>query len=207
MRRGRCEGHPPKTVGARYHRTYVGQPPDTSVLAGRGNLAPRPRRFSRIVETASPHPIVTVALRKLVRCLQHSLSELEGIIDLSNSNPAVDIAFNGASCGASCTNINDPACSCTQSFSYWSATTHQNGPGLAWNVNFLTIPTNGDYKFSATPTGGASAISSTASGDSQAVSALLRPHQFSTARFGLFGTVSRTLKQVQVIGSQRCPFG
>lgn len=39
--------------------------------------------------------------------------ELETILDWSTYSPMVDVAFNGASCGASCTNINDPTCSCT----------------------------------------------------------------------------------------------
>lgn len=41
--------------------------------------------------------------------------ELESIVDAGRFNPAIDPAFNGASCGAACTDINDPACSCTVS--------------------------------------------------------------------------------------------
>jgi hypothetical protein len=29
-------------------------------------------------------------------------------------------------------------CSCTQSSFYWAATTYGDGPGYAWDINFLT---------------------------------------------------------------------
>ena len=59
-------------------------------------------------------------------------SELESIVDYSvdyysTEEPSVDRAFNGAACGASCLDITNPECSCTQhgcSFTdpaYWSA--------------------------------------------------------------------------------------
>lgn len=65
------------------------------------------------------------------------LKELQSIVDLGRSAPAVDPVFNGASCGALCTDITSPACSCTQSDYYWSSTTYQYGPSRAWFVFFL----------------------------------------------------------------------
>jgi hypothetical protein len=63
--------------------------------------------------------------------------ELEGILDLADMTPpVVNVAFQGASCGAVCTDVNDPACSCTQSYDYWSASTYAPSPILAWVVNF-----------------------------------------------------------------------
>jgi hypothetical protein len=65
-------------------------------------------------------------------------SELEGIVDVAVSSPAVFAAFNGASCGGACTDISDPACSCTDSLDYWSAaTTYAPSPFYSWAVSFL----------------------------------------------------------------------
>ncbi len=64
--------------------------------------------------------------------------ELEGILDLaSTTSPVVDAAFLGASCGAACTDVNDPACSCTKPDGYWSASTYGTGPANASVVTFL----------------------------------------------------------------------
>jgi Protein of unknown function (DUF1566) len=57
-----------------------------------------------------------------------TLSELESIVDVTATKPPVmDAAFHGASCGASCIDVTDPACSCTgiatSAGAYWSAST------------------------------------------------------------------------------------
>jgi hypothetical protein len=65
------------------------------------------------------------------------LQELQAIIDYADAAPpAVDVAFQGASCGVACTDITSAACSCTQSTSYWAATTYAPGPIGAWRVGF-----------------------------------------------------------------------
>ena len=62
--------------------------------------------------------------------------ELESMIDLTvTTPPAVDTSFQGASCGASCTDVTDPACSCTQSSYYWSVY-YAPSPNNAWDVYF-----------------------------------------------------------------------
>ena len=61
-----------------------------------------------------------------------TLNELETIRDLDNLNPAVPAVFN-TSCTAGCTVT---TCSCTRSSYYWSSSTSQNSPSLAWGVVF-----------------------------------------------------------------------
>jgi len=66
-------------------------------------------------------------------------AELESILDLDFAvwtPPVVDAAFQGASCGAACTDVTDPACSCTRSTGHWSASTYAPNPGNAWFVGF-----------------------------------------------------------------------
>jgi hypothetical protein len=64
-------------------------------------------------------------------------SELESVVDLTLSSPAIDVAFQGASCGGACTDIADPACSCTHSVPYWTAaSTYAPFPGYGWSVTF-----------------------------------------------------------------------
>jgi Protein of unknown function (DUF1566) len=64
-------------------------------------------------------------------------AELQGIVDYAaDTSPTVDVAFQGVSCGPTCTDITDPACSCTQHLYYWSASTHALIPENAWYVNF-----------------------------------------------------------------------
>ncbi|MEB2283137.1 MAG: hypothetical protein B6D46_03160 [Polyangiaceae bacterium UTPRO1] len=70
--------------------------------------------------------------------------ELESLLDLENVNPAVNSVFN-TSCTGGCTVT---TCSCTQSFSYWSSTTYQNLPDLAWYVTFNFGIVNGTGKSS-----------------------------------------------------------
>jgi hypothetical protein len=63
--------------------------------------------------------------------------ELEGILDLAAAQPpAVSMAFQGPSCGGACTDIRDPACSCTWSANYWSASAYAAIPGAAWILYF-----------------------------------------------------------------------
>lgn len=79
--------------------------------------------------------------------------ELEAILDIADTTPpVVNAAFHGASCGVACTDITSAACSCTQSGSYWSASTYAPFPIGAWIVNFDgggvnagTKPDNGLY--------------------------------------------------------------
>jgi len=59
-------------------------------------------------------------------------NELESLVNLQNVNPAADTVFN-TNCVASCTVT---SCSCTQSEGYWSSTSNQPGPDLAWGVGF-----------------------------------------------------------------------
>ncbi len=67
-----------------------------------------------------------------------NVRELQSIADYGASSPAVSTAFNGANCGPSCTDLTNPACSCT----YWvgpyrSSTTYAGLPDYALNVDFL----------------------------------------------------------------------
>ncbi len=65
-------------------------------------------------------------------------AELEGLVDYADTSPPViNVAFHGASCGASCTDITSPACACTQSYYYWSASTFAPNPNDAWFVYFV----------------------------------------------------------------------
>jgi hypothetical protein len=59
--------------------------------------------------------------------------ELETLVDLGRDDPAIDPVFN-TGCAPNCTVL---TCSCTQSAYYWSSTTHQFSPDLAWFVYFL----------------------------------------------------------------------
>jgi hypothetical protein len=64
-------------------------------------------------------------------------AELQSIVDYSAApSPAVNVAFQGPSCGGACTAVTDPDCSCTQSGVYWSASTYATIPDGAWVVDF-----------------------------------------------------------------------
>jgi len=66
--------------------------------------------------------------------------ELVSIVDYFDTTffPVTDVAFHGASCGIACTDITDPACSCTQSSLYWSASSLAPSPTTAaWGVDFF----------------------------------------------------------------------
>ena len=67
-------------------------------------------------------------------------AELLSIVDFADStfNPVTYTAFQGASCGAACTDIANPACSCTQSSYYWSASSVAPSPSAAWHIYFFT---------------------------------------------------------------------
>ncbi len=60
-----------------------------------------------------------------------SLAKYEGL-NPTQVKPAVDQVFN-TSCHPGCTVL---TCSCTQSYYYWSSTTYQGLPGVAWAVSF-----------------------------------------------------------------------
>ena len=68
------------------------------------------------------------------------IAELESIVDYTLFTiPPVDAAFQGASCGATCTDLTDAACSCTSSTSYWPSTTYKVDPSSAWVVQNGTV--------------------------------------------------------------------
>ncbi len=74
-----------------------------------------------------------------------TLHELLGIIDYADATPPlVNVAFHGASCGAACTDLGDPACACTQANHYWSASTYPPIPSGVW------LPTFDDGRVDAT---------------------------------------------------------
>ena len=62
-------------------------------------------------------------------------TELESIIDLAASFPAVNAAFHGPSCGTACADVTSAACACTTG-TYLTATTVQPNPVFAWQVTF-----------------------------------------------------------------------
>lgn len=76
-----------------------------------------------------------------------TLQELVAIVDYAYTTPpTVDVAFHGASCGAACTDLTDPACSCTRSFIYWSAYTYAPVTNGAWIVDFDNGYVFADFK-------------------------------------------------------------
>ena len=75
---------------------------------------------------------------------------LESIVDADTFDPAVAPAFHGLSCGALCTDLGDPACSCTSgTSSYWTSTTYAQLPQAAWMIGFNTGDVGGDSKGAA----------------------------------------------------------
>lgn len=65
-----------------------------------------------------------------------NLKELHSLLDYDRFNPSVGTAFDGASCGLGCTDLSDPACSCTETSEYWTSTTQAASPDLAFYVGF-----------------------------------------------------------------------
>ncbi|HYD50950.1 MAG TPA: DUF1566 domain-containing protein, partial [Terriglobales bacterium] len=64
-------------------------------------------------------------------------SELSALIDDGQpTSPRIAAAFHGASCGAACADVTDPACSCTRSDLYWSASSASPNTDTAWMVLF-----------------------------------------------------------------------
>jgi uncharacterized protein DUF1566 len=65
-----------------------------------------------------------------------TIHELQSIVAYAESAPAVTAAFHGSNCGQACTDVTNPACSCTKPDTYWSASTYVLDPTHAWIVNF-----------------------------------------------------------------------
>jgi hypothetical protein len=65
-----------------------------------------------------------------------NINELRSIVDFGTYLPSAAAAFQGASCGATCTDITSPTCSCTQSGFYWSSSTLTTYPIGAWLAGF-----------------------------------------------------------------------
>jgi hypothetical protein len=68
-----------------------------------------------------------------------SIKELHTIADYSvpYPGPTVNAAFEAGNCGPACTDIADPACSCTAPSVYWSSTTQAFAPTVVWFIDFL----------------------------------------------------------------------
>lgn len=78
-----------------------------------------------------------------------TVEELESLAAYKRSAPpAVDVAFNGSSCGQTCTDLASAVCSCTKPSQYVSASSSAQKPTAAWSVGFydgqvidlITIP-------------------------------------------------------------------
>ena len=69
-------------------------------------------------------------------------NELATLVDNElPAGPTINTAFN--QCPAACSDVTDPACSCTSSSGYWSASTSAPSPPYAWLVDFGSgIPTS-----------------------------------------------------------------
>jgi hypothetical protein len=64
-------------------------------------------------------------------------TELAALINYTDPTyPVVDSAFQGAMCSASCTDVTNAACSCTDSDGYWSASTTATSTANGWFVFF-----------------------------------------------------------------------
>jgi hypothetical protein len=73
--------------------------------------------------------------------------ELEAIVDYADTtSPVINVAFQGASCGARCADITNPACACTRSDNYWSASAIAHDTTYAWFVDFNTGFVNWYFK-------------------------------------------------------------
>src|SRR6266404_3926304 len=76
-----------------------------------------------------------------------NVNELQSLLDYGATLPPIDVAFN-SSCAPGCSVT---TCSCTRSYEYWSSTTSQYLPSLAWVVLFTdgtvgaSSKTNTDY--------------------------------------------------------------
>ena len=61
-----------------------------------------------------------------------NVNELQSLVSYGAAYPAINAAFN-ANCAATCSVL---TCSCTQNSAYWSSSTYQDIPSLAWVVYF-----------------------------------------------------------------------
>jgi hypothetical protein len=61
-----------------------------------------------------------------------NVNELQSLVSYGASYPAINAAFN-ANCAATCSVL---TCSCTQPSAYWSSSTYQDIPSIAWVVYF-----------------------------------------------------------------------
>lgn len=68
--------------------------------------------------------------------------ELESIVDVERTSPAVDPVFNTA-CMPACTGA---ACSCTAPAAYWSSTTNRRDTRRAWWIGFMDPGVNPNPK-------------------------------------------------------------
>lgn len=66
-----------------------------------------------------------------------SVQELLSILDYTASVPATDPALHGGSCGATCSDLGEPACSCTSAGPFWTETQEAFNPSVYWEVDFL----------------------------------------------------------------------
>ena len=61
-----------------------------------------------------------------------NVNELQSLVSYGASYPAINAAFN-ANCAPTCSVL---TCSCTQPAAYWSSSTYQDIPSIAWAVYF-----------------------------------------------------------------------
>lgn len=71
--------------------------------------------------------------------------ELYSLLDLGQKNPAVSAAFD-TNCTGGCDVL---TCSCTLNDFYWSSTTYEDGPNIAWFVDFSAGYVGGESKTSS----------------------------------------------------------
>ncbi|MBX3023663.1 DUF1566 domain-containing protein [bacterium] len=64
-----------------------------------------------------------------------TIEELQGLVAPAAGPPMVDPAFQGASCGAACSDLANAACSCTAATFHYAATTRLD-TGRQWIEHF-----------------------------------------------------------------------
>lgn len=75
--------------------------------------------------------------------------ELATLVDISTSVPSISEPFHQVGCGAACTDVTNPACSCTKSNFYWTASSHAPASSNAWIVYFTDGPVTSAQKASS----------------------------------------------------------
>jgi len=75
-----------------------------------------------------------------------NLKELQSIVDYENENPAVHSIFHDPATCATCSDITEAACTCTDAITYWSSTTRKPNTAQAWNVDFSDGAISGNGK-------------------------------------------------------------